>query len=576
MTRRLLARLFGCALLALGVRAPLANAEAINQVAGELITFNTNGAWSWYMDERVVVDTVAGKLLMSSVAESNGTNGAARNGNIDFVSYDLATGQTSQFVLHAALGGDDHDAAGIMIRPDGRYLAVYTRHNADKTTYYRVSSNPHDATSWMPEQSFNWAATPNSDFNVTYSNLFYLSAEDRTYNFARANNRSPNMMISGNGGTTWTYGGKLVYNPVNVGYVNGYFKYASNGVDRIDFIATEHHPRDFNNSIYHGYIQGGQMFRSDGTLVDADIFDNVAPNQTSLTQIFASDPEDGNQVYSRAWTTDLQIDGNGNPYGVFTARYEDVPVNTNGYNDHRFFYARYDGSQWNVHELAKAGARLYPSEQDYTGLVALDPSNPDVLYMSTTIDPRDDADLGVHEIFKGVTGDGGGNWTWTPITFNSTVDNLRPIVPIWDDEHTALVWMQGTYYSQVNYDMKIVGLTEFGPLVGQLLGDLNLDGVVDPLDIGQFFTYMHTDLTGLTEAEAQAKGDLNGDFKNDYADFVLFQKAYEDENGPGSFAAVPEPSSLVLLGLSAAGCGLGLIRRARTMRLGNRRRTWKL
>ena len=460
------------------------------------------------------------------------------------MSYDLATGQTSQFVLHAALGGDDHDAAGIMIRPDGRYLAVYTRHNADKTTYYRVSANPHDATSWMPEQSFNWAATPNSDFNVTYSNLFYLSAEDRTYNFARANNRSPNMMISGNGGTTWTYGGKLVNNPVNVGYVNGYFKYASNGVDRIDFIGTEHHPRDFNNSIYHGYIQGGQMFRSDGTLVDADIFDNVAPNQTSLTQVFASDPEDGNQVYSR-------LDhGPADRQQRKSVRNFHGPIRGRPRQHQRIqrppVLLRTLRGQWNVHELAKAGARLYPNEQDYTGLVALDPSDPDILYMSTTIDPRDDADLGVHEIFKGVTGDSGENWTWTPITFNSTVDNLRPIVPIWDDEHTALVWMQGTYYSQVNYDMQIVGLTEFGPLVGELFGDLNLDGVLDPLDIGQFFTYLHTNLSGLTEAEAKARGDMNGDFQNNYADFVLFQKAYEDENGPGSFAAVPEPGSLVL------------------------------
>src|SRR5256886_17630168 len=28
---------------------------------------------------------------------------------------------------------------------------------------------------------------------------------------------------------------------------------------------------------------------------------------------------------------------------------------------------------------------------------------------------------------------------------NSTVDNLRPIVPKWKDARTALVWMRGTY-----------------------------------------------------------------------------------------------------------------------------------
>src|SRR5690606_4199032 len=98
----------------------------------------------------------------------------------------------------------------------------------------------------------------------------------------RANNRSPNMLISSNMGDSWTYGGKLLSTSQNVGYVNGYLRYASNGIDRIDFIATEHHPRDFNNNIYHGYIQGGRMYRSDGSLLDGNIFDNVAPSPSDL------------------------------------------------------------------------------------------------------------------------------------------------------------------------------------------------------------------------------------------------------------------------------------------------------
>jgi hypothetical protein len=50
-----------------------------------------------------------------------------------------------------------------------------------------------------------------------------------------------------------------------------------------------------------------------------------------------------------------------------------------------------------------------------------------------------------HEIFRGETKDGGATWAWTPITQNSTMDNLRPLVPIWKDQRTALVWMRGTY-----------------------------------------------------------------------------------------------------------------------------------
>ena len=41
------------------------------------------------------------------------------------------------------------------------------------------------------------------------------------------------------------------------------------------------------------------------------------------------------------------------------------------------------------------------------------------------------------------------------------MDNLRPIVPVWDADHTALVWMRGTYRSMHDYDLDIVGLTDF-------------------------------------------------------------------------------------------------------------------
>jgi hypothetical protein len=433
---------------------------AADNVAGNLILFNPNGAWCWYQDDRVIVDQTNGTMLLGSVADSPGPGGADRRGDIDVTTYRFDEGSRRLFTLHESLQDDDHNVPALMQRSDGRYIAAYTQHNSDTLTHYRVSTNPHDATSWQPDEPFDWALTPGSDFNVTYSNLYYLSGEDRTYNFARANNRGPNFLVSTDEGDSWSYGSKLLYNPSNVGYVNGYVRYASNGVERIHFIATEHHPRDFNNNIFHGYIQNGQMFRSDGSLVDGNIYDQFASHQTDLSPVFYSDVEDGSQEFSRAWTTDLQLDAQGNPYAIFTARANDVPVNSNGYNDHRFFYARFDGDSWNVHQLAKAGARLYTSEQDYTGLVALHPHDPNTLYMSTPVDPRNDAALANHEIFKGVTTDGGANWAWTPVTWNSGVDNLRPTIPSWDVDNTVVAWFRGSFPSFTNFDTAVVGIVD--------------------------------------------------------------------------------------------------------------------
>jgi len=123
-----------------------------------------------------------------------------------------------------------------------------------------------------------------------------------------------------------------------------------------------------------------------------------------------------------------------------------------GGSDHRYDQGRWDGSAWHVHELAHAGTRLYPGEDDYTGLAALDPRDPDVVYISTDADPQTGLPLVSstdrrrhHELFRGTSPDSGKSWRWEPITANSTVDNLRPIVPKWNDARTALVWMRGTY-----------------------------------------------------------------------------------------------------------------------------------
>jgi len=87
-----------------------------------------------------------------------------------------------------------------------------------------------------------------------------------------------------------------------------------------------------------------------------------------------------------------------------------------------------------------------------------------------------------------------------------------------------------------------------------LLGDLNGNCSVGVDDWQQFRSGQLADLTGLTPSQAYAMGDLNGDKRNDHADFVLFKSAFDATNGAGAFTAmltaVPEPASgaLVVIG----------------------------
>src|SRR5437867_7703858 len=82
-----------------------------NYVAGSLIRLNDNGAWSWFMDPRVIVDD--GKLIVGSVravgAEAANTSDP-RWGNVEIAMYDIRTGTVETAVLHPHFQQDDHNA----------------------------------------------------------------------------------------------------------------------------------------------------------------------------------------------------------------------------------------------------------------------------------------------------------------------------------------------------------------------------------------------------------------------------------------------------------------------------------
>ncbi|MBN1518375.1 BNR-4 repeat-containing protein [Candidatus Sumerlaeota bacterium] len=415
---------------------------AADDVAGDLITFSTNGGWCWYQDERVIVDN--GRLLIGSVPANPAID--QENGDIEVVVYDFATSAAARIELHGQLQNDDHAAPAFLVRPDGRYLAMYSKHGSDYYARWRISVNPGDPYTWQDEQAiYMWAG-------VTYSNLFRLGEENsgagRTYDFHRSLGWHPNYLYSDDDGSSWTYGARMLY----FNRERPYVKYCSNNTDRIHFTTTEAHPRDYGCGIYHGYFMDGKVYASDGTLL-SDLSTSGAVWVPDLTTVFNGDWE------HNAWTTDMQLDENGDPYAAFT-----VQINETG-SDNRYHYARWDGGQWHVHEMAYAGSCLYDAEDNYTGLAALNPHDPNEVYISTdanpaTGDPLISAGDGLRhwEIFRGVTDDGGASWTWHPVTWNSTEDNLRPIIPIWDADHTMLLWLRGTYSTYTSYKQSIVGL----------------------------------------------------------------------------------------------------------------------
>lgn len=439
-----------------------------------------NAGWCWYQDPRAIVDAACGNVIFASIAGGEGVDGDRVGGDVQVTTWDPDT-QQSHTVAVGRFGGDDHDVAALWQRPDGRYLVVYTCHNhgiSDKQpkSFYRVSTHPHDATDWQDEHIFDWPTTEpigNHIVSVTYSNLFHLPDEGGDkgvlYNIARASGQLWRIATSDDWGESWTLRGILSLPPEGGrAYSNGYPKFCSNGHDRIDFIMTEAHPRDYNNGIYHGYIQNGKTHDAAGNVLDPDTFSDQAPLPEAFTPLFRPQPP-AQGAYHTGWTVALTRCQDQSLHALFSCRVgvqsvSREPVlrkdhlNPQGDADHRLFYGKLVGSDWQTTELCRMGFGLYDNESDYTGLAAIDPIDGQTLYVSTPIDPRDGIPLHRYELFKGVTTDGGSTWAWETLTERSVHDNLRPQVVALPDGRRALLWLRGRYWSMHQWDQQAVGL----------------------------------------------------------------------------------------------------------------------
>lgn len=439
---------------------------------------NANGGWCWFQDERSVVDAASGTAVIGSVASPSGVDGQARGGDVEVTVVDLDAAELTgtQAVLHAGFEADDHDDPALWLRADGRWVAVYSRHKSDEYTFWRLSE-PGDPTRWGPEQSYEWTPHFGSEFagrapgrGVTYQNVHPLG--DKLICFVRAVNDDPCYLISTDDGETWSFGGRLLTRE-KIGYVNGYGRYTSGPhpkdaegrIDRVDLVITEHHPRDFRTSIWHGYLAGDGLYRADGSLVGplGRGIEDETPRAEDLTQVFASGTEVDGQVMTHCWTADIRRDDAGRVVVLFTARTDDtlgldVPRTTDEPLPHALLRAELapGAGQWQVTRVGDAGPQLLAHETDYTGLGSIDPDDLDALYFSTPVDPRDGTDLGVHEIFHGTTPDGGATWTWSPVTQGSAVANFRPIAVPGDPARRVLTWYRGDMQSSQKYATEVV------------------------------------------------------------------------------------------------------------------------
>lgn len=441
------------------------------------------GGWCWFQDPRAVVDmSDPDKPLLITGVVTWAPKGNDARGDIDCYWLGLESVgsdgplRRGRFELEDQLEMDDHDSPSFWIRPDGRYLAAWNTHGGKTGTgklHYRISTEPGNPESWSDIRFYR-------DGNgwICYTNPHWLAAANDgkgvLFMGVRSHGFDANILYSDDLGETWRYGGRLLDAldpwPEKSDGGRAYVKYAGDGQKRVWIISTDDHPIvNFNdartepgenlNSIYAGYIEDGKLHRVDGTVVDENLNDPKGESPTKLTVLLKDGTVVGDAAMRRGWQVDVKTMADGLPVGVFQFRADDNK------DDHRYFYFRHDGTKINVHFLAHGGANFAADSQpDYTGLAAVDPLNPDVVFISTDAHPVTGEPLvstasgqRQHEIFIGRTADRGETWSWEAVTENSPCDNLRPIVPAWTPGKSVVLWMRGTYPKFYEYDTAIVG-----------------------------------------------------------------------------------------------------------------------
>jgi len=401
-------------------------------------TVDANGAWTFFTDPRA--------LYYKGQREKIYLAFITRQGTTRVWSYDYATEAVDTASLHVDLEQDDHDVPALYMRKDGRITAFYSRHTVDHNVYIRTTVNPEDIRTWGAERT--WVFPD----NTTYANPIRLSKEnDRVYFFNRVINWHPTATTSDDDGATWGTPAQWI----GGGAARPYVRYRGDGVSRIHFGFTDGHPRDVpDNSIYYMYYEAGAFHHADGTQIK------------TVSQV-PVEPKEADKVYDgstkgKAWIWDIALDAQNRPALVFTVMPSD--------SDHRYYYARWNGTKWIVNQMC-AAARWFPQtppgtterEPQYSGGIILNPQDPSEVFLSR---PPNGTVGGVFEIERWYTGDMGVTWTSEAITSKSAKNNVRPIIP-WaapgqSNPRRTLLWMYGdyTHYTDFNTGMKYAFLSD--------------------------------------------------------------------------------------------------------------------
>lgn len=363
-----------------------------------------NVARTWFNSPNMLRD---GDLVLFTGVDDTGIGAQLH-------SWDLTDDTVTLEYTASTAAGDDHNEGAIFKSAAGTYVFASCAHH-QANFEMSVGSSPATLTETALDASLGM------DF-YSYANLVQLTGETNSpiYLFGRTRVGTPwqqNMSTSIDEGATWSAYQTII---TGSGSNRPYIQYCQVSPTRVDFLLTNGNPEEVVTHLYHGYMQAGEFFQSDGTSLGA------APILAStFTKI-----QDGTTARNWCWDFKL-IDGF--LVGVFASLQSDTK-----HRLHRCTWELGVSSSWTVETVVNnAGPYLYAAHPSYSGGICIDPNDKDILYASILTD-------GVFQIYR-MTRDATGYWEAFQITDESEYC-FRP-----DCCDGALTYLRGPYPSFTDF-----------------------------------------------------------------------------------------------------------------------------
>lgn len=400
----------------------------------------STGAWCWFSEPRVLYDSARNRTYSGWVSPT---------GDIMAKQVNHDTGVEIVVTLHQALNVDDHANPSFAKTPDGRIQIFYAHHSASDILH-RWTGPDGNLTVLAPAA---WMGLPSKTFHVSgstysYASPVYVPAANRFIVFSRQNmpNNQQRWVVMSNedGLATETWAGYPLWAASTVS--GPYLKAMCNGVDTVDLVFTTGHPFEIVCDVYYARfrIVGGvaRYENAAGVQITSVPF---SPAQATLVQAGAP--------VGNTWIWQVDRDASNAPVVLMST----YPGNL--YTEHKYRFARWNGTSFVSSEICSAGGPLVtsdPPSRYYSGGICFDGNDRSKVYLS-----RQDAD-GWH-LERWGTADNGATWAFESVIDAPVSDGgkyVRPFSPHgYAGAAPEVLCFKGSYTTYLNYAATLMAYT---------------------------------------------------------------------------------------------------------------------